>query len=55
MKRSPKIATGRIEEAAGALAGKDKLRAQGARDQAAGRVKQAAQKAAAKVATQLAK
>ena len=55
MKGSTKIAKGRIEEAVGALAGNDKLRAKGQRDQAVGRVKQVAQKAVDKVAKQLGK
>jgi len=38
------IVKGRIEEAAGALTGNDKLRAQGQTDQAVGHVKQAAEK-----------
>jgi len=50
MKGSTRIAKGRIEESAGALVGNDKLRAKGQRDQAMGRVKQAATKAADKVA-----
>lgn len=44
MKGSTRIAKGRIEEAAGALAGNDQLRAKGQRDQAAGQVRQAAEK-----------
>ena len=39
MKGSTKIAKGRIEEAAGALAGNDKLRAKGERDQAVGQIR----------------
>ena len=39
-----RVAKGRIEEAAGALAGSDSLRAKGRRDQAAGHIKQAAEK-----------
>jgi len=38
------IVKGRIEEAAGALTGNDKLRARGQTDQTVGRVKQAAEK-----------
>ena len=38
------IVKGRIEEAAGALTGNDKLRAKGQTDQAVGHVKQAAEK-----------
>ena len=41
---------GRIEEAAGALIGNDKLRNKGKTDQAVGRVKQTATKAIDKVA-----
>ena len=37
---------GRIEEAAGALTGNDKLREKGKTDQAVGKAKQAVQKAA---------
>ena len=37
---------GRIKEAAGALTGNDKLRAEGKTDQAVGKTKQAVQKAA---------
>ena len=55
MKGSTRIAKGRIEEAAGALAGNGKLRAKGRRDQAVGQVKQAAQNVADKVAKQLGK
>jgi uncharacterized protein YjbJ (UPF0337 family) len=40
---------GRIKEAAGALTGNDKLRAEGKTDQAVGEVKQAAKKAVDKV------
>lgn len=43
MKGSVVVAKGRIEEAAGTLAGNDKLRAKGKRDQAAGHVRQAAE------------
>jgi len=44
MKGSTEIVKGRIEEAAGALTGNDKLRARGQTDQAVGHVKQAAEK-----------
>lgn len=44
MKGSIGIAKGRIEEAAGALAGNDKLRAKGQRDQAVGQIRQEAEK-----------
>jgi len=40
------VVKGRIEEAAGALTGNDKLREEGKTDQAVGNVKQAVQKAA---------
>jgi uncharacterized protein YjbJ (UPF0337 family) len=40
------VVKGRIEEAAGALAGNDKLREKGKTDQAVGKAKQAVQKAA---------
>jgi uncharacterized protein YjbJ (UPF0337 family) len=40
------VVKGRIKEAAGALTGNDKLRAQGKADQAVGKTKQAVQKAA---------
>ena len=40
------IVKGRIKEAAGALTGSDKLRAEGQTDQAVGQTKQAVQKAA---------
>ena len=40
------VVKGRIKEAAGALTGNDKLRAQGKTDQAVGKTKQAVQKAA---------
>lgn len=42
------IAKGRIKEAAGALTGNDKLRAEGKADQAVGKVKQVAKKAVKK-------
>ena len=44
MKGSTEVVKGRIEEAAGALTGNDKLRAKGRTDQAVGHVKQAAEK-----------
>ena len=40
------VVKGRIKEAAGALTGNDKLRAQGKTDQAVGKTKQAIQKTA---------
>ena len=40
------VVKGRIKEAAGALTGNDKLRAEGKVDQAVGKTKQAVQKAA---------
>jgi uncharacterized protein YjbJ (UPF0337 family) len=43
------VAKGRIKEAAGALTGNDKLRAEGKTDQAIGEVKQVAEKAVEKV------
>ena len=49
MKGSTEVAKGRIEEAAGALAGNEKLRARGQTDQAVGHVKQAAEKGVRKV------
>jgi len=42
-------AKGRLKEAAGALTGNDKLRQEGKRDQAAGKVKVAAEKVVDKV------
>lgn len=47
------IVKGKIEEAAGALAGSDKLRNKGRMDQSVGRVKQAAGKAVDKVAKKM--
>ena len=44
MKGTAGVVKGRIEEAAGALVGNDKLRAKGQRDQAVGQVRQAAEK-----------
>lgn len=44
IKGSLEVAKGRIEEAAGALAGSDKLRAKGRSDQALGHVKQGAER-----------
>ena len=43
------VVKGRLEEAAGALTGNDKLRAEGKTDQAIGKVKQVAEKAVDKV------
>jgi uncharacterized protein YjbJ (UPF0337 family) len=43
------VAKGRVKEAAGALAGNDKLRAQGRKDQAVGRVKKTGEKAVRQV------
>lgn len=43
------VVKGRIKEAAGALTGNDKLRAEGKTDQGVGKVKQIAEKAADKV------
>jgi uncharacterized protein YjbJ (UPF0337 family) len=43
------VAKGRIKEAAGALTGNDRLRAEGKADQAVGKVKQAATKVVDKV------
>ena len=43
------VVKGRIKEAAGALTGNDKLRAEGKTDQAIGNVKQVAEKAVDKV------
>lgn len=55
MKSTIRIVKGRIEEAAGALVGNDKLRAKGQRDQTIGRMRQTATKVADKVAKQLGK
>ncbi len=44
MKGTTQVVKGRIEEAAGALTGNDRLRAKGRSDQAVGHVKQTAQK-----------
>jgi len=44
MKGIAQVAKGRIEEAAGALSGSNRLRARGQSDQAVGRVRQAAEK-----------
>ena len=44
MKGSTEVVKGRMEEAAGALTGNDKLRAKGQTHQAVGHVKQAAEK-----------
>ena len=43
------VVKGRIKEAAGALTGNDKLRAEGKTDQVVGKTKQAVQKAACAV------
>jgi uncharacterized protein YjbJ (UPF0337 family) len=43
------VIKGRIKEAAGALTGNDKLRAEGQTDQAIGKVKQVGEQAVAKV------
>ena len=43
------VVKGRIKEAAGALTGNDKLRAEGKADQAVGKAKQAVQKVVDKV------
>ena len=43
------VVKGRIKEAAGALTGNDKLRAEGKADQAIGKVKQVAEKVVDKV------
>jgi uncharacterized protein YjbJ (UPF0337 family) len=44
MRGKTEVAKGRIKEAAGALTGNDRLRAEGRADQAVGRTKQAIQK-----------
>ena len=44
MKGSTKVVKGRIEEAAGALTGNDKLRAKGQTNQVVGHVQQAVEK-----------
>jgi len=49
MKGSTKVVKGRIEEAAGALTGNDRLRAKGQTDQAVGHVKQAVEKGIRKI------
>lgn len=49
------MAKGRIEEAAGVLAGNDKLRNKGQTDQAVGQVKQAADKVIDKAAKKIKK
>ena len=46
MSGKAEIVKGRIKEAAGALTGNDKLRAEGKTDQAVGKTKQAVQKTA---------
>ncbi len=53
MKGSTRIAKGRMEEAAGALTGDNKLRAKGQRDQWLGNVKQTTKKIVDKVAKRL--
>jgi uncharacterized protein YjbJ (UPF0337 family) len=47
------IAKGRIKEAAGVLAGNDKLRNRGKTDQAIGRIKQTAAKAVDKITNKM--
>ena len=47
------IVKGRVEEAAGALAGNDKLRSKGKKDQAVGRVKETANKVVDSIAKQM--
>ncbi len=49
MKGTPQVVKGRVEEAAGALSGNDRLRDKGQRDQAVGHVKQAAEAGVRKV------
>ena len=49
MKGSPQVVKGRVEEAAGALTGNDRLRAEGQADQAVGHIQQAAEKGVRKV------
>ena len=49
MNGATKVAKGRIEEAAGALTGSDRLRSKGRTDQAVGHVKQAAEKGVRKI------
>ncbi len=49
MKGSTEIVKGRIEEAAGALTGNDKLRTRGQTDQTVGQVKHAAESGVRKV------
>ena len=51
MNGSAKIAKGRIEEAAGALVGNDKLRAKGQRDQVVGQIRKDADQGVRKVQT----
>ncbi len=53
MSGKKEIVKGRIEEAAGVLTGNDKLRSKGKKDQAIGRVKQAASAATEKVVRRL--
>jgi len=49
MKGSVQVVKGRVEEAAGALVGNDKLRAKGRTDQSVGHLKQAVEKGVRKV------
>jgi uncharacterized protein YjbJ (UPF0337 family) len=49
MKGSIQVVKGRVEEAAGALAGNDKLRGKGRTDQSVGHLKQAVEKGVLKV------
>ncbi len=53
MKGTTQVAKGRVEEAAGVLAGSEKLRNKGQTDQAVGRVKQAVEKVVDKVAKRM--
>jgi uncharacterized protein YjbJ (UPF0337 family) len=53
MKGSTKVVKGRIEEAAGALTGNDRLRTKGQTDQAVGHVKQAVTQIIDKVAKRM--
>jgi uncharacterized protein YjbJ (UPF0337 family) len=49
MKGSVQVVKGRVEEAAGALVGNEKLRVKGQADQSVGRLKQAVEKGVRKV------
>ena len=49
MKGSVQVVRGRVKEAAGVLAGNDKLRAKGRTDQSVGHLKQIAEKAIGQV------